>query len=135
MAVEDFMKKPEAQGFKVEVVSADAQNKSDISSAIARKWFDTDGVHALVDMPTSAISLALAPLARDKNKVVLLTASGTSDLTGTACTPNSVHWTYDTWALAHGTADALTQEGRRIGTSLPSISHSVIRSSAMRRTL
>ncbi|MBB4095629.1 ABC transporter substrate-binding protein [Ochrobactrum pecoris] len=113
MAVEDFMKKPEAQGFKVEVVSADAQNKSDISSAIARKWFDTDGVHALVDMPTSAISLALAPLARDKNKVVLLTASGTSDLTGTACTPNSVHWTYDTWALAHGTADALTQEGKK----------------------
>ena len=111
MAVEDFMKRPGAERFKIEIVSADAQNKPDISSAIARKWFDTDGVDALVDLPTSAISLAIAPIAQEKNKVALFTASGTSDLTGKACTPNSVHWTYDTWALSHGTADAITKGG------------------------
>ena len=108
MAVEDFMKRPGSERFKIEVISADAQNKPDISSAIVRKWFDTEGVDALVDLPTSAISLAIAPIAQEKNKVALFTASGTSDLTGKACTPNSVHWTYDTWALSHGTADAIT---------------------------
>lgn len=112
MAVEDFLGRPGmAERFKIEVVGADAQNKPDISSAIARKWFDTEDVDVLVDLPTSAISLALAPLAKEKNKVALFTASGTSDLTGKACTPNSVHWTYDTWALAHGTADAITKGG------------------------
>jgi branched-chain amino acid transport system substrate-binding protein len=111
MAVEDFMKRPGSERFKIEVISADAQNKPDISSAIARKWFDTEGVDALVDLPTSAISLAIAPIAQEKNKVALFTASGTSDLTGKACTPNSVHWTYDTWALSHGTADAITKGG------------------------
>ncbi|WBU63639.1 ABC transporter substrate-binding protein [Paracoccus aerodenitrificans] len=112
LAVEDFMTRPEAANFSIEVVSADAQNKPDVSSAIARQWLDSDGVDALIDMPTSAISLALAPIAEQANKVALLTASGTSDLTGSACTPNSVHWTYDTWALAHGTADALTRQGK-----------------------
>lgn len=111
MAVEDFMKRPGSERFKIEIVSADAQNKPDVSSAIARKWFDTEGVDALVDLPTSAISLAIAPIAQEKNKVALFTASGTSDLTGKACTPNSVHWTYDTWALSHGTADAITKGG------------------------
>lgn len=111
MAVEDFMKRPGSERFKIEVISADAQNKPDISSAIARKWFDAEGVDAMVDLPTSAISLAIAPIAREKNKVALFTASGTSDLTGKACTPNSVHWTYDTWALSHGTADAITKAG------------------------
>jgi branched-chain amino acid transport system substrate-binding protein len=111
MAVEEFMKRPGSERFKIEVIAADAQNKPDISSAIARKWFDTEGVDALVDLPTSAISLAIAPIAQEKNKVALFTASGTSDLTGKACTPNSVHWTYDTWALSHGTADAITKGG------------------------
>ncbi|OYY08222.1 MAG: ABC transporter permease, partial [Rhizobiales bacterium 35-68-8] len=111
MAVEDFRKLPEAKGVDIEVVSADALNKPDISSGIARKWFDSEGVDVLVDLPTSAISLALAPLVKEKNKVALFTASGTSDLTGKSCTPNSVHWTYDTWALAHGTADAITKAG------------------------
>lgn len=111
LAVDDFMARPEAANFDIRILSADAQNKPDISSVIAREWFDTQGVDALIDMPTSAISLALAPLAEQANKVALLTASGTSDLTGTACTANSVHWTYDTWALAHGTASALTRQG------------------------
>lgn len=113
MAVEDFEKRPEAAKFDIRIVSADAQNKPDISAGIARKWFDSDGVDALVDLPTSAISLALAPLAQEANKVALLTASGTSDLTGKACSPNSVHWTYDTWALAHGTAKAVTGLGKK----------------------
>ncbi|SMF88384.1 branched-chain amino acid transport system substrate-binding protein [Azospirillum oryzae] len=111
MAVEDFEKMPGGDALKVEVVSADALNKPDISSGIARKWFDSDGVDAVVDLPTSAISLAIAPLVKEKNKVALFTAAGTSDLTGKACTPNSVHWTYDTWALAHGTADAIVKQG------------------------
>jgi branched-chain amino acid transport system substrate-binding protein len=111
MAVEEFLKRPGSERFKIEVVAADAQNKPDISSAIVRKWFDTESVDAVLDLPTSAISLALAPIAKEKNKVALFTAAGTSDLTGKACTPNSVHWTYDTWALSHGTADAITRTG------------------------
>lgn len=111
MAVEDFNKLPGADKFKVEVLSADAQNKPDVARAVARKWFETEGVDVLVDIPTSATSLAVAPLTQELNKVALFTASGTSDLTGKACTPNSVHWTYDTWALAHGTADAITKAG------------------------
>ena len=110
MAADDYEKASPGK-LKIEVVSADAQNKPDVSSAIARKWFDSEGVDALVDLPTSAISLAVAPLVQERNKVALFTASGTSDLTGKACTPNSVHWTYDTWALSHGTADAITKAG------------------------
>ncbi|MEW6256125.1 MAG: ABC transporter substrate-binding protein [Pseudomonadota bacterium] len=109
MAVEDF--KPAEKGMKVEVLSADSQNKPDVAVAIARKWFDTDGVDALVDLPTSAISLAMGPLITEKNKVALFTASASSDLTGKGCTPNGVHWTYDTWALSHGTASAITKNG------------------------
>ena len=111
MAVEDFRKLPEAANLKIEVIHADGLNKPDVASSLARKWFDTEGVDVLVDMPTSAISLAIAPLVKEKNKVALFTASGSSDLTGKSCTPNSVHWTYDTWALAHGTADAITKAG------------------------
>lgn len=111
MAVEDFSKLPGSDKFRIEVVSGDALNKPDVARGVARKWFDTEGVDALVDLPTSAISLAIAPLAQELNKVALFTASGTSDLTGKACTPNSVHWTYDTWALAHGTAEAITRAG------------------------
>jgi branched-chain amino acid transport system substrate-binding protein len=111
MAVEDFNKLPGSDKFKVEVIFGDAQNKPDIARGLARKWFDSEGVDALVDLPTSAISLAIAPLAQELNKVALFTASGTSDLTGKACTANSVHWTYDTWALSHGTADAITKGG------------------------
>ncbi|MDI4237021.1 ABC transporter substrate-binding protein [Bradyrhizobium sp. Arg237L] len=111
MAVEDFNKLPGSDKFKIEVVSADALNKPDVARGIARKWFDTENVDAVVDLPTSAISLAIAPLVQEQNKVALFTASGTSDLTGKSCTPNSVHWTYDTWALSHGTADAITKAG------------------------
>jgi branched-chain amino acid transport system substrate-binding protein len=111
MAVEDFNKLPGADKLKIEVIQGDPQNKPDIARNIARKWFETEGVDVLVDIPTSATSLAIAPLTAEMNKVALFTASGTSDLTGKACTPNSVHWTYDTWALSHGTADAMTKAG------------------------
>lgn len=111
MAVEDFKRLPGADALAIEVVSADAQNKPDIASNVVRTWFDSEGVDVLVDLPTSAISLAVASLVKDKNKVALFTASGTSELTGKSCTPNSVHWTYDTWALAHGTADAIAKAG------------------------
>lgn len=111
MAVEDFNKRPGAGKFKIEVISADPLNKPDVARGIARKWFDSEGVDVLVDLPTSAISLAIGPLVQELNKVALFTASGSSDITGKSCTPNSVHWTYDTWALAHGTGDAITRAG------------------------
>lgn len=109
MAVEDFTATDKS--LKIEVVSADAQNKPDIAASIARRWFDTENVDVLIDVPTSALSLAVATVTRDKNKVALFTASATSDLTGKACTPNTIHWTYDTWALSHGTGAAITKNG------------------------
>jgi len=109
MAVEDF--KPETKGFRVEVLAGDHQNKPDIGAGIVRRWFDLDAVDAVADVPTSSVALAVSEVARDKNKVFLITSAGTSDLTGKACTPNNVHWTYDTWALANGTAKALIGQG------------------------
>jgi branched-chain amino acid transport system substrate-binding protein len=109
MAVEDF--NPAAHGMKVEIVSADHQNKPDVGSNIARQWFDVDHVDAIVDVPTSSVALAVADVTREKNKVFLISGAASSDLTGAKCSPNSVHWTYDTWMLAHGTAGALVKTG------------------------
>jgi branched-chain amino acid transport system substrate-binding protein len=109
MAVEDF--KPEQQGFKVQIVGADHQNKPDIGSSIARKWLDTEGVDVIADVPTSSVALALAQIIKEKDKVFLNSGGGTSDLTGKACTPNTVHWTYDTWALSNGTARSVIANG------------------------
>jgi branched-chain amino acid transport system substrate-binding protein len=109
MAVEDF--NPAAYGMKVEIVSADHQNKPDIGSNIARQWFDVDGVDAIVDVPNSGVALAVSEVAREKNKVLLVSGAAISDLTGSKCSPNTVHWTYDTWMLAHSTAGALVKSG------------------------
>ncbi|WJR80952.1 ABC transporter substrate-binding protein [Bradyrhizobium sp. NP1] len=109
MAVEDF--NPEKRGFKVEVLAADHQNKADVGVNITRKWFDIDKVDAVVDVPTSSVALAISQLVKDKDKTFLIDAAGSSDLTGKACTPNNVHWTYDTWALANGTAKAVVGTG------------------------
>ncbi len=109
MAVEDF--NPAAHGMKVDIVSADHQNKPDVGSNIARQWFDVDHVDAIVDVPTSSVALAVADVTREKNKVFLISGAASSDLTGAKCTPNNVHWTYDTWMLAHGTAGALVKTG------------------------
>jgi len=109
MAVEDF--NPAAHGMKVEIVSADHQNKPDIGSNIARQWFDVDGVDAIIDVPNSGVALAVSEVAREKNKVLLVSGAAISDLTGPKCSPNTVHWTYDTWMLAHSTAGALAKSG------------------------
>jgi branched-chain amino acid transport system substrate-binding protein len=109
MAVEDF--NPAAHGMKVEIVSADHQNKPDVGSNIARQWFDVDHVDAIVDVPTSSVALAVSDVTREKNKVFLISGAASSDLTGPKCSPNSVHWTYDTWMLAHGTGGALVKTG------------------------
>ncbi|GLR77777.1 ABC transporter substrate-binding protein (plasmid) [Azospirillum oryzae] len=108
-AVEDFQ--PEKHGLKVEVVAADHQNKPDIGSSIARKWIDVDKVDMIVDVPTSSVILAVNQVVQEKNKVMIVSGGGTADLTGTACTPNSIHWTYDTWALANATGKAVVKTG------------------------
>ena len=109
MAVEDFG--AAANGMKVEIVGADHQNKPDIGSNIVRRWIDTGKVDVIVDVPTSSVALAVNEIVRDKNKVFLVTGAATSDLTGAKCTPNTVHWTYDTWALANGTGQAIVKTG------------------------
>ena len=109
MAVEDSG--IEKRGIKVEIVSADHQNKPDVGSAIARRWYDAEGVDAIVDVPNSGVALAVAQITKDKNKVFLASGPGSSDLTGKACSPNTVHFTYDTWMLANGTGTAITKQG------------------------
>ncbi len=109
MAVEDF--NPAAHGMKVEIVSADHLNKPDVGSNIVRQWFDVDHVDAILDVPTSSVALAVNEVVREKNKVFLVSGAATSDLTGPKCSPNTVHWTYDTWMLANGTGKALVKSG------------------------
>jgi branched-chain amino acid transport system substrate-binding protein len=95
----------------IEVVSADHQNKPDVGSNVARQWFDVDGVDVIVDVPTSSVALSVSELVKTKNKVFLASGPGTQDLTGKACSPNTVHWTYDTYALANGTGNAMVKAG------------------------
>ena len=109
MAVEDFG--AAAKGMKVEIVGADHQNKPDIGSNVARSWIDVDKVDAIADVPTSSVALAISQIVRDKNKVFLNSGAATSDLTGKACSPNTIHWTYDTWMLANGTGSAIAKTG------------------------
>ncbi len=109
LAVEDsgLLKK----GWTIEIVSADHQNKADIAANTALKWYDTEGVDAIADLVNSAAALAVSQISRDKNKVVLASGPATSDLTGKSCSPNTVHWTSDTWAFANGTGRALVKTG------------------------
>jgi branched-chain amino acid transport system substrate-binding protein len=109
MAVEDFG--AAAKGMKVEIVAADHQNKADVGSAIARQWYDADKVDVIVDVPNSGVALAVSQITRDKAKAFIVSSAATSDLTGKACSPNTVHWTYDTWALANGTGNAVVKTG------------------------
>src|SRR4029077_7068706 len=109
MAVEDSGLA--AKGIKVEVLGADHQNKPDVGSNIVRRWIDIDKVDVIVDVPTSSIALAVSQIVREKNKVFLVSGAAASDLTGKACSPNTVHWTYDTWARANGTGKAIVQTG------------------------
>ncbi len=109
MAVDDFG--GTALGKKVEIVSADHQNKPDIGASIARQWFDTDGVQMITDLTTSSVALAVQEVARQKNKVIMITGAASSDLTGKACAPTAIHYAYDTTALANGTGGAVVRAG------------------------
>jgi len=108
MAVEDFAKQSKR---KVEVISGDHQNKPDIGAGIARRWIDIEGVDMIIDLPNSAVALAVGDIAREKNKVAIGSGAGTAALTGAKCSPNFVHWTYDTWAFGHGTARSVLAKG------------------------
>jgi branched-chain amino acid transport system substrate-binding protein len=109
MAVEDFG--AEKKGMKVEIVSADHQNKPDVGSTIARTWYDVDKVDAIFDVPTSSVALAISQITKDKGKAFINSGAASSDLTGKACSPNTVHWTYDTWMLANGNGSAIVKTG------------------------
>ena len=109
MAIEDF--KAKEKGLNVEVIFADHQNKADVGSQIANKWYDSEGVDVIVDTPNSAVALAVNQITKDKKKVFINSGAASSDLTGKACSPNTVHWTYDTWMLANGTGKAIVKTG------------------------
>ena len=109
-AVVDFCKSTTCHD-KIEVVFADHQNKPDVGSNIVRQWYDVDKVDVVVDVPTSSVALAVNNITKEKNKVFLVSGAAASDLTGKACTPNTIHWTYDTWALANGTGNAIVKTG------------------------
>ena len=109
MAVEDFGSK--AAGKPIEIIHADHQNKTDIGAAIARRWIDVDGVDAIVDVPNSAIALAVQEIAKEKNRVLLVSTAAIVDLTGKACSPVGVHWTWDTYAVASAAKAIVSQGG------------------------
>src|SRR5437870_4912499 len=109
MAVEDFG--AAAKGLKVEIVFADHQNKADVGSQIARQWYDAEKVDVILAVPNSGVALAVNQITRDKGKAFIVSSAATSDLTGKACSPNTIHWTYDTWALANGTGTAVVKTG------------------------
>lgn len=108
-AVEDF--NPSQHGFKVEIVSADHQQKPDVASAIARQWFDRDGVDAVADMNNTAIALAVRTVAEQKDKASLVTGAASADLTGKYCSLNQVHFSPDTWCFSHSTGSAVLKQG------------------------
>jgi branched-chain amino acid transport system substrate-binding protein len=109
MAIADF--DPAAHGMKVELINADHLNKPDVGSNIVRQWFDVDHVDAVIDVPTSSVALAVNEVIREKNKVFLVSGAATSDLSGPKCSPNTVHWTYDTWMLANSTGKSIVKTG------------------------
>ena len=109
LAAQDFMKThPKV---KVEVVSADHQNKPDIGTGIAKQWIDVDHVDMITGVPTSSVALAIMQVVKDKNKALIDSGAGSSDITGSKCNANTVHWTYDTWMLANGTGKAIVKNG------------------------
>src|SRR5215210_2937093 len=109
MAVEDFG--GSLLGKRIEVISGDHQNKPDIGSNLVRQWLETQQVDVISDVPTSSVAFAVQTLTRDRNKLFLGSSAGSSDLTGPACSPNAIHWTYDTYSLANGTAGPLVRQG------------------------
>lgn len=106
-AVEDFGN----QGLTVEIVTGDHQNKPDIGTAIARKWIDQEGVDMIIDVANSALGLAINGVCKEKDRAYINSTAATADLTGPACAPTTIHWTYDTWMLAHSTGGAMVKAG------------------------
>jgi branched-chain amino acid transport system substrate-binding protein len=111
MALEDYMKANPNSKLKVEIIFADHQNKPDIGANLARQWYDRDGVDMILDVPNSAVALAVSEVTKQANKVHVNGSAGTARLTGDACSPNTVHWTFDNFALANGTGRAIVQTG------------------------
>jgi branched-chain amino acid transport system substrate-binding protein len=109
LAIADFVK--DNPNVKVDIVSADHQNKADIGSNIVTRWYDTENVDMVIDVPNSGVALAVSQIANTKNKVFIVSGAAASDLTGPKCNANTVHWTYDTWMLANGTGKALVKTG------------------------
>jgi branched-chain amino acid transport system substrate-binding protein len=109
LAVADFG--AAAKGIKVEIISADHQNKPDVGASLAGSWFDVEKVDVIVDVPNSGVALAISEIAKQKNKLFLASGPATSDLTGPKCNANTIHWTYDTWNLANGTGKAMVKTG------------------------
>ncbi|MET0721664.1 MAG: ABC transporter substrate-binding protein, partial [Tardiphaga sp.] len=100
-----------AKGWKIDIISGDHQNKPDIGSNIARQWFDVEKVDTIVDVPNSGVALAVNNVVKEKNGVYINSGAATSDLTNAQCSPNTVHWTYDTYMLAHSTGQAMVKGG------------------------
>ena len=109
MAVEDSGMA--AKGWKLDVISADHQNKPDVATNIARQWIDVEKVDVLMDVLNSGVALAVNNVVKEKNSVMINSGAASSDLTNAQCTPNTVHWTYDTYMLAHSTGQALVKAG------------------------
>ncbi len=109
MAIDDFTKTH--PNVKVDLVSADHQNKPDVGTSIANQWYDVDKVDMIIDVPNSGVALAVSQVAAQKNKVFIVSGAAASDLTGSKCNANTVHWTYDTWMLANGTGKAIVKTG------------------------
>jgi len=110
MAVKDYIKATHSK-LKIEVVSADHQNKPDIGAVIARKWYDINGVDVIIGVPNSSVALAVNQIAREKGKALLAIGAATTDLTGKDCSPSTINWAFDTWMLAHGTGSAVVKQG------------------------
>lgn len=111
LAIEDFKKLYPASKLQVELIFADHQNKPDVGAALSRQWFERDAVDMILDVPNSAVALAVAEIAKNLNKVHVNSSAGSTRLTGDACNANTVHWTYDNYALSHGTASAIVAGG------------------------
>jgi branched-chain amino acid transport system substrate-binding protein len=121
LAAEDFAKQSRR---KVEVLAGDHLNKPDVGSSIARRWLDIEGVDMIIDLPNSAVALGVADIVREQNKVVIGSGAGTALLTGEKCSPNTVHWVYDTWAMGHGLARTACGRAGARGSSSPRTMHS-----------
>lgn len=111
MAVEDFQKQQKGGAFKIEVVSADHQNKGDLASNKAREWFERDGVDMITDLVTTSTALAVMPVAKEKNRITIVSGAASTLITGKNCTDTNVHYVYDTYALANGTGKAVVKQG------------------------